>query len=198
MMLFSLRMRRRAFRLTWRASCSRATPTFPLLDVAEPGSRSASPGQKSEAHSSGQELTLLDVADVDLACSFDVDGPLLRARDEGHCDVGSTDLFAEVQDEQLQMFESVDHFMYHVRLQLDKHRKEVEMHQFRQLGLLMGVTEARFSNADVIRGGDVGSATPQAESIRCSSVRFQRSPGDGCGGCASLYFWSSYSVSVSV
>ena len=183
--MLALRMRRRAFR---------------LLDVADvqPGSRSASPGQKSEAHRSGQELTLLDVANVDLACSFDVDGPLLHARDEGHRDVCSTDLFAEVQYEQLRMFEGMDHFMYHVRLQLDRHRKEVEMHQFRQLGLPRSISEAGFSNAEVIRESDVRSASPQAARKRCSSVRFQRSPGDGCGGCASLYFWSSYSMSVSV
>ena len=65
--------------------------------------------------------------------------------------VGSTDLFAQVQDDQLRMFESTDHFMYHVRLQLGRHQKEVEMHQFRQLGLLRGVSEAGFPNADVIR-----------------------------------------------
>ena len=161
-----------------------ATPNFPFStwptfsrEVEVP------PCQKSEAHRSGQELT-------------HVDGPLLHARDEGHRDVGSTDLFAEVQDEQLRMFESMDHFMYHVRLQLDRHRKEVEMHQFRQLGLLRGISEAGFSNADVIRRGDVGRASPQAASIRYSSVRFQGSLGDGCGGCASFYSWSSYSVSV--
>jgi len=160
--MLALRMRRRAFR---------------LLDVADvqPGSRSASPGQKSEAHRSGQELTLLDVADVDLAYSFDVDCPLLHARDEGHRDVGSTDLFAEVQDEQLRMFEGMDHFMYHVRLQLDRHRKEVEMHQFRQLGLLRGISEAGISNADVIRGGDVGSASPQARSMSRPSLHIRRS-----------------------
>ena len=172
-----------------------ATPNFPFStwptfsrEVEVP------PCQKSEAHRSGQELTLRDVADVDLTCSFDVDGPLLHARDEGHGDVGSTDLFSEVQDEQLRMFEGVDHFMYHVRLQLDRHRKEVEMHQFRQLGLLRGISEAGFSNADVIRRGDVGRASPQAASISCSSVRLQGSLGDGCGGCASFYSWSSYSV----